>query len=592
MKRKSLDSETFVACKTLAAEASVTTKIEVDPPASRDQSPAGRPVRGLSAPDYWLLAFGACLIYAIMARSSLGRLFWEDEVLGWMLLTDPSWHHMILSWQSGADGGGFSFYLTGRLWLAVFGHSMLSFRMYSASGFAVALCLLWWSARRFYSVRTVTFAALVTIFLSPVLIPHIAEGRFYGLFFAATALVIASIVACESVDKPGVIWTACVFGANSLLVTTHILGICYSGVLLLALILIDRLRGRNRMRLYAATIASWLWLIPSKSAILSSAAVGRPHFWTEPANLKTFLLAYAGSSLRTAVIGVVLILIALMHARKRDNTLRIQAKERLPILLIAGALFVVPVVFACESMVGPSLFNGRYMEPVEAAVMFAICELSTHVSDALLSFLRAKPVEVLAWSGLVLMVLHYDLMYLPRYSAPHADYSSALTAQLPPNVPIVCEDAFTFTELMGRQADSRVRFMYLLDWQQSVSPSAPKLEVTQYHLMENWRRVGYFADHIAYRSKFLEEQPYFIVLHTQERNQASLLQGGSASIRKGFIGNPLTDRFAEDSSYSTVRFADQDLGQLRESETLVCRRGMDCGALSVKLKNAVLNRQR
>ncbi len=35
---------------------------------------------------------------------SRGRIFWSDELFGWMLITDPSWVHMIASWRDGLDG--------------------------------------------------------------------------------------------------------------------------------------------------------------------------------------------------------------------------------------------------------------------------------------------------------------------------------------------------------------------------------------------------------------------------------------------------------------------------------------------------------
>src|SRR4051812_32638803 len=83
----------------------------------------------LTRTDAVLIFAGICLNYAIAILTTTGRLFWEDEVLGWMQLKDSSWSHMIYSWKSGADGGGFSFYLTGRLWFHLFGASPLSFRL-------------------------------------------------------------------------------------------------------------------------------------------------------------------------------------------------------------------------------------------------------------------------------------------------------------------------------------------------------------------------------------------------------------------------------------------------------------------------------
>ena len=91
---------------------------------------------------------GACLCVLFCCWFSFGRIFWEDEVLGWMLIHDPSWSHFVASWKAGADGGGFSFYVIGRAWFRLFGASDLSFRLISAVSFGCGFCVAWRAARR------------------------------------------------------------------------------------------------------------------------------------------------------------------------------------------------------------------------------------------------------------------------------------------------------------------------------------------------------------------------------------------------------------------------------------------------------------
>jgi hypothetical protein len=81
---------------------------------------------------------------------------------------------------------------------------------------------------------------------------------------------------------------------------------------------------------------------------------------------------------------------------------------------------------------------------------------------------------------------------------------------------VVCEDAFTFIELMPVEAKAPVRYMFMLDWRNAVDTQAAHLEVTQFHLMENSRNAGYYSDHIAYRDDFLARYPYFLVLETSQ----------------------------------------------------------------------------
>jgi hypothetical protein len=414
------------------------------------------------------------------------------------------------------------------------------------------------------------------------------EGRFYGLFVASTALVAALVIKRSEVPDAAPGYELKFFLANSLLVTSHILGVCYSAALLLALITIDKTRNSSHRSLYLATIASWLWLIPSAPAILSSAAVGKPHFWTAPVDLRSFVFAYTGASLRTAVIACAIVLLAFVYARKIDRgVLRDGLRARMPVLIIIGALFLLPLLFAIESIFRPSLFNTRYMQPVMIATFLAMCEIAMQIVVMNIPWLNHRVLQALAGILLVGMVLQYDLAYLPRYASTHIDYARPLVSHLPRAVPILCEDAFTFTELIAQQPDPSVQLMYLLDWQYSISPSAPRLEVTQYHLMENWKRVGYFASHVMYRSDFLSAHPFFLVLHTDEDDPATLSRKGRVGFRSAFIGDPLAARFTRNPGYLTLSFGKQAIGELRESEVLVCRRDLNCVAILHQLKQSM-----
>ena len=179
------------------------------------------------------------------------RIFWEDEMLGWMLLRDPSWKHMVQAWNIGADGGGFAFYLTGRAWFSIFGPSEVSFRLYTSTCFGLAFAVMWAAARRFYATGIVAFALLNSFFFSPVVVMHMTEGRFYGLEVLAAALTVwlAFHVADKKERISGPIYLA-MFFTHALLTASHILGVVYSAFILLAIISVDLLRRRLRPLLY------------------------------------------------------------------------------------------------------------------------------------------------------------------------------------------------------------------------------------------------------------------------------------------------------------------------------------------------------
>jgi hypothetical protein len=56
-------------------------------------------LRSLGPWDFAGTLTGFILTILTTCVLSHGRIFWEDELLGWALLQDPSWHHMLRAWK-------------------------------------------------------------------------------------------------------------------------------------------------------------------------------------------------------------------------------------------------------------------------------------------------------------------------------------------------------------------------------------------------------------------------------------------------------------------------------------------------------------
>ena len=521
---------------------------------------------------------GCLYALAITGVLSRGRIFWEDEMLGWMLLRDPSWRHMLLAYNAGADGGGFTFYLTGRAWLHLFGPSELAFRLYSATCFGLAFAVTWAAMRRFYSIGIVAFAISNTWFFSPPFVEHMTEGRFYGLLVLGVSLAVWLAFRLADLQTPTPArFYAITFFVHALLTTSHLLGVAFSASLLAATVLLDLLAQRTRPLLYLAGAASWLLLVPERANLRASAAVGKPHFWTKPPRLADVIAVYTGSCKEIALVLAILLLLAgfaLLRSRNATASLRAGYAARRPVYVITGVLLLVPAAFYAEGLIGIWLFNDRYLLPITVAVAYGTAELLQIVrSQRILSPLRLPPLLRLAspWAaGLVFLaaMLFWDLKHLRNFSESPRDYTAQLTALLPRGMPVVCEDAFSFTDLIGRQHASGVPYVYLLDWQGSLSPSAPRLEVTQFHLMENWRTVGYFSGSIEPIDEFLQRNEAFLVVHAEPYPPNALPPE---------IGNPLAERFAHDPAYEVRPVAELQRYKKRDVVYLVCRG--HCGML-------------
>ena len=521
-----------------------------------------------------LLAFGIALTFTICYTFGRGRIFWEDEMLGWMLLHDPHWHHMIRAWKLGADGGGFSFYLTGRAWFFLFGSSEVSFRMYSAACFAAAFAVVWTVVRRFYSPGPAAFALYNTFFFSPPLVLHMAEGRFYGLLMLSTALAVwvATLPPTSPRIGPRAL-LGLTFLVHALLITSHLLGIVYSLSLVVAMVAIDWSDHQLRPQLYLAAVASWFLLLPERAAIFASADVGKPFFWTTQPTLRRFIGAYSAFSAEIAVVlfGLALAVGFTLWSDRRATTERFRSayKARRPIYVVTLVLLLVPLAFLFEGFFGPSLFISRYLLPVSIAQVTLTAEAATLIPWTTLtpSLLHngaswCRSVRAFAITSFVAALLLWVFSYLRPLAIGQPNYTDALSAMLPKGIPVLCEDAWSFTEIIGRQHASGVQYTYLLDWPQSLSPSAPRLEVTQYHLMHNWREAGYFSSSIVNRETFLQNHRQFLVLHTIVP---------SAPSAPPEIGNPLVDRFRQDPAYTVQPYASLDRNTFVETAWRVCK---------------------
>jgi hypothetical protein len=501
--------------------------------------------------DSVCVVLGFIFTHSLAATMGYQRIFWEDELLGWMLLRDPSWQHMLVGWLKGVDGGGILFYITGRLWFAVFGASILSFRMYSATGFAIALAGLWVGARRFYSPATVAFAILITWFTSPVLVQALCEGRFYGLLMASDAAAVLLFLYVADKTKIRRAFYILVFFVHACLVLSHILGIVYSSFIVLAMVALDYMRKRWRPGLYLAAILPDLLLIPCLPAIKASAHVGKPHFWSKQPNLPHFLTDYSGFSTTLGLLMILGVVFLFVRLGKQGLKSRIEsAGERKPsVYAYVACIFGLPILLLIEGFFGAPLCTPRYLLPTVVGTMFLIAEITTLATGAAPERVSSgSRLRTASWAVFLTILLLYDFFYLPRNNPLEHDYTAALTSALPKHIPVVCEDAFAFTGLISRQHGSDVPYKFLLDWKNAVAPKAPRVEVTQYHLMENWKNQGYFSGSIVDRDAFLKETPYFYSINFIDISHPAF--GRPVEVKRSLdAGNPIHQELARMPAY-------------------------------------------
>jgi len=211
--------------------------------------------------------------------------------------------------------------------------------------------------------------------------------------------------------------------------------------------------------------------------------------------------------------------------------------------------------------------------PVIFATTIAMAELMTQATEAMPAWMSKERVIGTAWCVFLGMLLGYDLAYRPHRTLQQKDYTLALTNSLPRGVPVVCEDSFAFTELMYRQPRSGVLYTYLLDWQNSVAAPTRRMEVTHFHLMQNWKRAGYYSDAIHSSTAFLARTPEFYTLSFEEVEKRGFFGREKMVSRAEIIGSDLHERLTADPRFRVTLFRLLPLGKLRASVWQVCRVG-------------------
>ena len=451
-----------------------------------------------------------------------------DEIFTWKEVSDPSLWHLYYAIQHGADGGMPVFYTTAWLWAKTFGTGVLTLRLYSCLTMCAALVVTWRTLRRFYGMRATAFGVLAFWGTSGLLLNQNVEARFYGLFILTVAFSVDVYSRLVMQTAPKLRLLILSFLSQAALVLTHVLGIIYGGLVLLALIVTDGATHRFRPRVYLAHAAGWLALLVWIPAIRTSRAAGKPVGWIMMPTFKTLVATYlfevfepwigllqrhsqaaTFQMVRHATEWIILIpfaLIVLLGLRRLVGS----QQPRSALLLVGYFLVAMPVVLFVLSHLIVPVFVARYLLPCGVGVAIILADFadargadsqasSRWVWGSILSLLVISPVAtVLALPPLEVSRQYLDVQRLDQ----------AATADRP----VVAGWQEDFSKLM-RFSHDPARYYFLLDWPAAVA--GPRGFVLDYHLMKAYRDNGYYAKNIRDSQAFLCSHPDFLVLDVE-----------------------------------------------------------------------------
>jgi hypothetical protein len=479
----------------------------------------------------------SCSLLSLLASCILWsphKQAWMDEIFTWKEVSDPSLWHLYYAIQHGADGGMPVFYTTAWLWAKAFGTGVLTLRLYSCVTMCGALLVTWKTIRRFYSMWATAFGVLAFWGTSGLLLNQNVEARFYGLFILTVAISVDVYARLVMQPAPKLRLLILSFLSQVALVWTHVLGIIYGGLILLALIVADAARRRFRPRVYLSYAAGWLALLVWVPAIRASMAAGKPRVWIMMPTFKTLVATYLFEDfepwlgllqrhsheatfqmVRHATEWIILIpfaLISLLGLRRLvASRQRTGSAPRGALLLVAYLLLTTPVVlFVLSHLVNP-VFVARYLLPCGIGVAIILADFA----DAFGAGSQAS--SRLVWGSIALCLVITPVATV--LALPPLDVSrqyldvQRLDHVVPPNIAVVAGWQEDFSKLMRFSHNPQTRYYFLLDWPAAVA--GPRGFVLDYHLMHAYRDNGYYPNNIQDSQGFLCSHPHFLVLDTE-----------------------------------------------------------------------------
>jgi hypothetical protein len=517
----------------------------------------------LSSPPRQKMAVGEVLLLCGSVISlltscifwSTHKQAWMDEIFTWKEVSDRSLWHLYFAIQHGADGGQPLFYTTAWLWAKAFGTGVLTLRLYSSVAICGALLVTWTTIRRFYGVWATAFGVLAFWGTSFVLLEQNVEARFYGLYLLAVAITVDLYTRLVARPEPTRALLLLAFLSQAALVLTHVLGVIYSGLILLALILFDAAKGRLRGKLYLVYAAGWLALLIWIPAIRASMAAGKPHGWIEMPTITDLRTAYlfadslpwlrlfkrhsleAGFQIvsRTAefVIYVPLAVVFLLAVRRilRSGWQTI-SDPRGSLLLLAYALLSAPVVLFLLSHLITPVFVPRYFLPSGIGLTIVL----TASADALGSDrdTRSRRATHATWVAIVLFLMISPVATVMAVGPINLGWSyldvQRFEQSLPSNVPVVAAWQQDFVKFMRYSNNPNIQYYFLLDWPAALV--GPRAFVLDYHLMRAYRDNGYYSKNIQDSHSFLCSHPDFVVLDAPNANTLDARNDNSQDLQK------------------------------------------------------------
>jgi hypothetical protein len=508
--------------------------------------------------EYLVPALAIVSLLAACWLISQNKTFWADELLSYYLLSDDSFSHMLKAFHDKINNAPPLYFLLGWVWANAFGSTPLSLRLFSSVGMAVATLVTWFTLRRVYGFFSASIGAL-TVFCSSVLIAEQnAEARMYGLYLALSSVLVLQFQINNETKRTTSGLSASNACIHAALVLTHLFGLLYSGVFLLAQMVTDRSRGIFRTKLYAAIILSWLLLLLYLPSFFNQADIGSTRFWlSRPSVSDGFdLLMVTAPSIRILVLFFLLCGLAALfcpvHRSGAVESPDSQFDAERSLAIIGVSFLTVPVAVFVISWIRP-LFLARYLIPTALIWSIFLAAIARRIMDppnrvAKPRSLQEHSIGIVRTSALMLFLtacVLKPLFVAQGFSQEQLPGSSDARYGYE-NLPIVVEFSQDFVTRLYYSSQPG-RYFFVLDWPSAVEDSSGLLPPGEYKGLEALRRqYPKTFENVVESDKFLETNNRFLVLTLRtEYDQKCPLKSGENFDCPRWVAN----RLAADSRY-------------------------------------------
>jgi hypothetical protein len=474
--------------------------------------------RRLGSPDAVSIVAAVVSLLVACVSISAKKYSWSDEEFTRLVVAVPSTANLMRVLYHGLDSAPPLYHILAHFWVKLGGGSETGLRAFTSLSFGGALAVLWVTLRRVYSFRATAIGVLTTFCTSTLVLYQNAELRFYGL---VTLLVAASFWAYMRAGraKPTIGLLFAIFAINAALVMTHFFGALFSGAIFAAAVLREVIRRRWWWQTPAAMAASWLvflsWLQPLKFQM----DVGKPRHWTPMPQIPNLIGSYQfGLELLPFVLFAIVALVALGRAIDGEPARASATGDSLiqtgreDALLVAFALLAVPFATFLVSRLGTSVFVDRYLLPSIIAwtiILAHVTELITGDTVPRGGVLR------LAWGALIAVLIVYP-QFKAKQFIPQVRPGEGLERVAASGTPVVVEQARDLLPLLRYSKLPDEAFLYPLDWDLALDPTAPAAGVPNFKVFRDLRDTGFLPRNVLDGRQILCKQSRFYVVHDLE----------------------------------------------------------------------------